>query len=82
MTNFAKQQVSPFKKTVSESSITCGRSRLVARKRRPVVDIGFDTTTGKWIAVRLLVDEPDETNAFALQQAWEESRGYMCDHDY
>lgn len=69
-------------KTVTETSIMCGRSRLVARKRRPVVDISFETVR-HWNAVRLLVDTPtDEESAFALQQAWEEARGYKCDHDY
>lgn len=60
----------------------CRRSRLVARKRRPVVDIAFETVK-HWHPVRLLVDTPgDYESAFALQQAWEEGRGYKCDHEY
>lgn len=68
--------------TVTETSIMCRRSRLVARKRRPVVDIAFETVK-HWHPVRLLVDAPDDSeSAFALQQAWEEGRGYKCDHEY
>lgn len=69
-------------KVVSETSLVCGRSRLMARKRRQTIDITLETVK-HWTAVRLLVDDPgDEASAFALQQAWEESRGYKCEHEF
>jgi hypothetical protein len=59
---------------VAERPLQCG-GRLLARRRRLVVDVGFTTPYGHHI--RLLLDREDEAMAFQLQ--WDQLRGmYNC----